>query len=524
MSRVSSIRSAAQATFSAPRQIPIRWRLAGGSALLTLVILCGFAGAVGGLTSQRLHDDFEREVSDAADLLQARIKYDALVPGTEPNSYELDGLSPPLAYYDDGQTIVRIVLRDGVLLDSTSLTTDFGPPEVKTSKQDGYLVETREIPRVGDEVVYIPLYLQYARPLASVDATVGRLRLFLIIGVLSGAGLALLAGLMVARRAMAPIASLTATARKIERTRDPAEKIPAVEADDEVAELARTLDGMLHALDSSRAETEDALRRQREFVADASHELRTPLTSVLANLELLAESLDGEQQEAAHSALRSSRRMRRLVADLLLLARHDAARQAPHTPTDVGQVLIEAAGELGVIAVAMDYRGTEIIPREGDVPTSRGWRVAEGAEDTIAAAQLFEASCPGLGTISNFGVSMGGNTSGLVAAEGATRADGLTPLFDYWIAVEGVHNVIETYQEARVASLAVEFARTTVEDIEAEMGGPFESHSPVFAERTNVNRVDDIAGSGVRGVLLVHAYEDGTVPYNQSGEMARRLR
>ncbi|HEV2058899.1 MAG TPA: HAMP domain-containing sensor histidine kinase [Solirubrobacteraceae bacterium] len=350
MSRVSSIRSAAQATFSAPRQIPIRWRLAGGSALLTLVILCGFAGAVGGLTSQRLHDDFEREVSDAADLLQARIKYDALVPGTEPNSYELDGLSPPLAYYDDGQTIVRIVLRDGVLLDSTSLTTDFGPPEVKTSKQDGYLVETREIPRVGDEVVYIPLYLQYARPLASVDATVGRLRLFLIIGVLSGAGLALLAGLMVARRAMAPIASLTATARKIERTRDPAEKIPAVEADDEVAELARTLDGMLHALDSSRAETEDALRRQREFVADASHELRTPLTSVLANLELLAESLDGEQQEAAHSALRSSRRMRRLVADLLLLARHDAARQAPHTPTDVGQVLIEAAGELGVIA------------------------------------------------------------------------------------------------------------------------------------------------------------------------------
>ena len=155
---------------------------------------------------------------------------------------------------------------------------------------------------------------------------------------------------MVARRAMAPITELTATARKIERTRDPGETIPVVEADDEVAELARTLDGMLHALDASRGETEDALRRQREFVADASHELRTPLTSVLANLELLAESLDGEQQEAAHSALRSSRRMRRLVADLLLLARHDAARQAPHTPTDLGQVLVEAAGELGVIA------------------------------------------------------------------------------------------------------------------------------------------------------------------------------
>jgi two-component system, OmpR family, sensor kinase len=359
MSRVSSIRSAAQATFSAPRQIPIRWRLAGGSALLTLVILCGFAGAVGGLTSQRLHDDFAREVRAEADLAQARIKYQAVVY-IGVNDYAIDGLTPAMSNWDDGVNVVRIVLGNGLQLDGTTHTKDFGPPKwsggkpggalVKSFKQDGYLVETRELPHDEQAVAFTPVYVQYARPLASVDATVSSLRLFLFIGVLSGAGLALLAGVMVARRAMAPIASLTATARKIERTRDPAEKIPTVEADDEVAELARTLDGMLHALDASRGETEDALRRQREFVADASHELRTPLTSVLANLELLAESLDGEQQEAAHSALRSSRRMRRLVADLLLLARHDAARQAPHTATDLGRVLVEAAGELGVIA------------------------------------------------------------------------------------------------------------------------------------------------------------------------------
>ena len=85
---------------------------------------------------------------------------------------------------------------------------------------------------------------------------------------------------------------------------------------------------MLHALDEARGETEATLARQREFVADASHELRTPLTSVLANLELLEEVLEGEQREAAASALRSSRRMRRLVADLLLLARADAGRIA----------------------------------------------------------------------------------------------------------------------------------------------------------------------------------------------------
>jgi signal transduction histidine kinase len=336
------------------RQIPIRWRLAGGSALLTFVILCGFAGAVGGLTSQRLHQDFNREVRDAADLLQLKTRYSALTPGAAAGHYEIVGLSPSPAVYDDGLTVVRFVMSSGLFLDGTSHTHDFGPLQVGRTERDGYVVETRPLAPPPGDLYYRPVYMQYARPLATVNSTVARLHLFLIVGVLSGAGLALLAGLWIARRAMAPIAELTATARKIERTRDPAEKIVAVEADDEVAELARTLDGMLHALDASRGETEDALRRQREFVADASHELRTPLTSVLANLELLAESLDGEQQEAAHSALRSSRRMRRLVADLLLLARHDAARQAPHTATDLGQVLVEAAGEVGVIADGHD--------------------------------------------------------------------------------------------------------------------------------------------------------------------------
>ncbi len=349
MSRVSSIRSAAQATFSAPRQVPIRWRLASGSALLTLVILCGFAGAVGGLTSQRLHQDFDRQVADDADLLRERISFTPATSGI-PGMMQLENLAPAMSSYEGGGTIVRLIDGDGVFYGGTVHTEDFGPPTRRSTEQQGYRVETRDIPVSLDDVLQLRVYLQYARPLATVDATVGRLRLFLIIGVLSGAGLALLAGVMVARRAMAPITALTATARKIERTRDPAETIPEVEADDEIAELARTLDGMLHALDASRGETEDALRRQREFVADASHELRTPLTSVLANLELLAESLHGEQREAAYSALRSSRRMRRLVADLLLLARHDAARQAPHTATDVGQVLVEAAAEVGVIA------------------------------------------------------------------------------------------------------------------------------------------------------------------------------
>ena len=85
------------------------------------------------------------------------------------------------------------------------------------------------------------------------------MKVFLAFGVLGGALLALLAGLATARRAMEPITELTEAARRIERARDPSLKLPHPEADDEVAELARTLDAMLGALDEARSETEAAL-------------------------------------------------------------------------------------------------------------------------------------------------------------------------------------------------------------------------------------------------------------------------
>jgi signal transduction histidine kinase len=122
---------------------------------------------------------------------------------------------------------------------------------------------------------------------------------------------------------------------------------PAVE--DEVGELALTLDQMLRSLDAARSEREGAMQRQREFVADASHELRTPLTSVLANLELLQESLHNQNQmedrEIVDSALRSSRRMSRLVGDLLLLARADAGRLDKHRYCDLAEIAGDAAAE-----------------------------------------------------------------------------------------------------------------------------------------------------------------------------------
>jgi two-component system, OmpR family, sensor kinase len=327
-------------------RIPIRWRLAIVSAALTFVILAGFAVVIGQVTASRVRSDFNNQLAAAVDDLSDRLSF-----RRDPLTTRLEFRRPDLDVYAAANTaVVRVIQRDGRILGQTDRAPNFGILLPRTAETAGYRVETRlrNVP-VRRSPLLVPLIVQYGRKVSDVEATVSRVRLFLSGGVLCGTLLALLGGLLVGRRAMAPIAALTAGAREIAQTRDPGGTLPQSRADDEVAELGRTLQQMLDALESSRDETEDALTRQRQFVADASHELRTPLTSILANLELLDEVLDGEPREAARSALRSSRRMRRLVGDLLLLARADAKRTLPRAPTDIGQVLVDVASELGPV-------------------------------------------------------------------------------------------------------------------------------------------------------------------------------
>lgn len=184
-----------------------------------------------------------------------------------------------------------------------------------------------------------------------------------------------------------------------------------------------------------------------------------------------------------------------------------------------------AAHELGVVALAMDYRGAKVSPpkKDGDLPSARGWNVSAGAADTLAATRAYEGCAPaGMNVL--FGVSMGGNTSGLVLAEAPQRANGQGPLYDYWFNIEGAVNVVETYLSARLLALSGNAtAVNAVEDITAEMGGPIEAVPEEYQRRAVVSRVDEIAASGVKGVVMVHGLDDGLVPYNQSRELLAGL-
>jgi hypothetical protein len=195
-----------------------------------------------------------------------------------------------------------------------------------------------------------------------------------------------------------------------------------------------------------------------------------------------------------------------------------------HTAQSWREHMVRTARANGVIAVTPDYRGIryEGTGPEGR-PRSRGWPVAGGANDLIAYANHFDRACPGLPQITLYGVSMGANISGFALTLNPRRADG-RPLFDYWIAVEGVHNFAGTYNNARLVESVNDFARRAREDIEAEAGGTIEDRPAEYARRSNIDRVADIAASGVRGVVIYHGRFDGNAFYDQAEILVDGLR
>lgn len=185
----------------------------------------------------------------------------------------------------------------------------------------------------GQPLGYV-IWADSTRPLDDLLRTVGTA---LILGGLLAAGLALMGGLVLARRALAPVADVTETARAISLSGDFSARVEGGLHGDEVGELAVAFNEMLGALEQNH----QTLQR---FLGDASHQLRTPVTTIRANLDL-AQRPDlpvAERTAILADARDEAERMGRLLGDLLALARAESGARLEVAPVELDALLVES--------------------------------------------------------------------------------------------------------------------------------------------------------------------------------------
>jgi heavy metal sensor kinase len=133
--------------------------------------------------------------------------------------------------------------------------------------------------------------------------------------------LASIGGYFLARKSLAPVVRMSASAAQIGAA-NLHERLPVANERDELGRLALVINGLLARLDAS-------FEQQRRFMADASHELRTPVAIMRSEAEVAL-----SQQERSNQELRESisifkdetKRLTGIVEDLFMLARADAGQ------------------------------------------------------------------------------------------------------------------------------------------------------------------------------------------------------
>ncbi len=164
------------------------------------------------------------------------------------------------------------------------------------------------------------------------------------------------AGWLLAGRALAPLRAITATARQVSGE-NLGERIALDGPQDELKELADTIDGMLARLDS-------AFAGQRRFVANASHELRTPLAIMRTEVDVALadpDATEAELREMGEALRETIDRSEALISALLQLARSGAVNvreQSVDLATLAADVItdLHARAETAAVTIADDLQ------------------------------------------------------------------------------------------------------------------------------------------------------------------------
>ena len=259
-----------------------------------------------------------------------------------------------------GDTFSQVVSADGRVLASSASLLAATPVSRLDPGEEGAVIST--IPTLDSEGIgggvdpdgpYLLVAERFSPPAGSADRGQSTVYVAASLHPVEAAthtvGLALSGGLPVlvllvagllwvlSGRALHPVEAIRAEVADISG-HDLHRRVPEPATHDEVAQLARTMNQMLDRLEASAG-------AQRRFVADASHELRSPLAAIQAMLEVAVRHPEPDTwPNVAADALDETRRLRRLVDDLLVLARNTEPGQPERrSEVDLDEIIMHEA-------------------------------------------------------------------------------------------------------------------------------------------------------------------------------------
>src|SRR5690349_19891525 len=211
----------------------------------------------------------------------------------------------------------------------------------------------------GLRIAVVPLsldqafgYAAVAEPLSVIEVGLTELRRDLFAGVPLVLLLASAGGYFLARKSLAPIASMNSQTQRISAENLSA-RLDVTNTRDELGHLATTINDLLARLESS-------FKAQQRFIADASHELRTPLAVLRGETEVaLGKTRTVEEYQQSLALIQDeAESLSRIVEDLFILARQPiSTRAALHTErVSLNDAVKDCARAAQVLAIRKGVR------------------------------------------------------------------------------------------------------------------------------------------------------------------------
>ena len=352
------------------RRTSIRSRLALLYTGLLVAALAIFGSAMYVVLSDQLYRSFDERLLANAHHVADALTQDVSPSGSlQPTKRLIDQFASTggrvVVLDPSGATLADSAAPGGVVIDITQAdiaAAERHANEIHEVSGDGDVLRltVEPVSGAGGSIAGYVAWADSTRPLRDV---LGSVLVALLVGGAVLALFALVLGLLLARRALAPVAEVTDTARAISLSGDFAARVEVGPTGDEVGDLAVAFNEMLAAL-------EDSHHTLQRFLGDASHQLRTPLTTIRANLELAARpDLPKEERAAILADARDeAERMGRLIGDLLSLARAEAGVRLELVPVELDAVLVESVRRARQAASHVRMTVTSVEPAvvEGD--------------------------------------------------------------------------------------------------------------------------------------------------------------